>query len=314
MGTKDSFSRSDYGHVVPAFVVLVLYLSFYDITGTPQMLKAHQIKVYGQSDWASGLWAGHVSIFLMVSLSLIAYSFFQWRVIKEFRMNATKPTIKRKQGLLRWLEIKTIFRAFVFFLFLVLIFVSYTTRLFPLNVISFSMILFIHPLMDFVIFVVDPQILLGMRKDQEGKPQAAASLISPLQAQAGSSVDPIVLVSGSREIPMTDRIRKYLVDERSFLLQGFNLKFMAKSLNVHPMAISKCILQESGLSFPDHVNKLKLELLDDMIMNNPAFRQYSMEAMAKEVGFRSKNAFYLSFRKLRGISPYEYYKAYLKKS
>lgn len=314
LATKDPFSRSDYGHVLPAMVVLVSYLSFYDITGTPQMLNAHQMIFDGQSDWASGSWAGHVSIFLMVSLSLIAYSYFQWRVIKEFRMNATKPTIKRKQGLLRWLEINTIFRAFVFFLFLVLIFVSHMTRLFSLNVVSFSMILFIHPLMDFVIFVVDPQILVGMRKDHEGKPQAAASLISPLQVQAGISVDANVPVFESREIPLSDRIRKYLVDERSFLLEGFNLKFMAKSLNVHPMAISKSILQDSGLSFPDHVNKLKLELLDDMIMNKPEFRQYSMEAMAKEVGFRSKNAFYLSFRKLRGISPSEYYQAYLKKS
>ncbi len=144
LGAKDSFSLSDYGHVLPAFIVLVSYFSFYGITGTPQMLNAHQIKVYGQSEWASGLWAGHISIFLMVSLSLVAYSYFQWRLIKEFRMNATQRIIKRKQGLLRWLEINTIFRAFIFTLFLVLIFVSYMTNLFPLKVISFSMIMFIR--------------------------------------------------------------------------------------------------------------------------------------------------------------------------
>lgn len=313
LGSKNSFSRSDYGHAMPAFVILVLILSFYWVTGNPKLLHAHQMTDDKQSGLASGMMAGHISIMVVMSLSLIGYAYFQWQLIKEYRMNATQRTIKKKRGLLRWLAFNTIFRAIVFTLYLGLIFFPQLTRFFPFDGISFSMIMFIHPLVDFVFFVVDPQILVGMRQDQVGKPQEISSLPTPHEPLVGVLAAPIDHIPESQEIPLTDRIRKYLVDDKSFLLEDFNLKFMARALNVHPMAISKTILLESGLSFPDHISKLKLELLDDLIKSSPEFRQYSMEAMAKEVGFKSKNAFYLSFRKLRGISPSEYFKAYLKK-
>ena len=313
LGSKNSFSRSDYGHAMPAFVVLVLILSVYGVSGNPKVLHAHQLTDDNQSGWASGIMTGHVSIFGMMSLSLIGYSYFQWQLIKEYRMNATPRMIKRKQGLLRWLAFNTIFRACVFTLFLGVIIFTQLTSFFPFDGLSFSMIMFIHPIMDFVIFVVDPQILVGMRQDQTGKPQEISSPAALHEPLVGVLAAPIDHIPESHEIPLTDRIRKYLVEDRSFLLEDFNLKFMARALNVHPMAISKTILLESGLSFPDHISKLKLELLDDLIKSSPEFRQYSMEAMAKEVGFKSKNAFYLSFRKLRGINPSEYFKDYLRK-
>lgn len=313
LGSKNSFRRSDYGHALPAFVVLLLILYVYGVSGNPKVLHAHQLTDEKQSGWASGMMTGHVSIFGMMSFSLIGYSYFQWQLIKEYRMNATPRMIKRKQGLLRWLAFNTIFRACVFTLFLGVIIFTQLTSFFPLDGLSFSMIMFIHPLMDFVFFVVDPQILVGMRQDEAGKTQETSSLPAPHEPPVDVLAAPIDHIPESREIPLTDRIQKYLVDDKSFLLEDFNLKFMARALNVHPMAISKTILLESGLSFPDHISKLKLELLDDLIKSSPEFRQYSMEAMAKEVGFKSKNAFYLSFRKLRGINPSEYFKDYLRK-
>jgi AraC-like DNA-binding protein len=313
LSSKNSLSSGDYAHMLPAIVVLVFFLSFFGISGTPQILNAHPLTDHIQSDRAKGIMVSHIAILVMMCISLIVYAYFQWQVIREYRFDSTPRNLKRKQSLLRWLEFITILRAFIFALFLLVIFLSHVTNVFPLDVMSFSMIMFIHPLMDFIFLVIDPQILVGMSQEQPGKPQEIISTFNTPEKQTILLPAPIDTIPESREIPLTDRIRKYLIDEKSFLLQDFNLKFMARALNVHPLAISKSILQESGLSFPDHISKLKLELLDDLIKSSTEFRQYSMDAMAKEVGFKSKNAFYLSFKKLRGTSPSEYYKAYLKK-
>jgi hypothetical protein len=45
LGSKNSFSRSDYGHALPAFVVLVLILSVYGVSGNPKVLHAHQLRM-----------------------------------------------------------------------------------------------------------------------------------------------------------------------------------------------------------------------------------------------------------------------------
>lgn len=313
LSSKNSISRADFGHVLPTFVILLFSLSFYGNTGIPLILNPHPLTDDLKLDAAMGTRTAQISVWVMVSLSVIVYSYFQWQVIKAYRMEARPQHLKRKRGLLRWLEFNTICRGVVFTLFLGVILLSHTTGLLPLDMKFFSMVLFILPLMDFFIFVVDPQILVGMRYVQGEKSQEAFSFTSNPEVQVPMLASPKHNLPETREIPLADRIRKYLVDDQSFLLEGFNLKFMARALNVHPMAISKSILLESGLSFPDHISKLKLELLDDLIKNSPEFRQYSMDAMAKEVGFKSKNAFYLSFRKFRGISPSEYYKVYLKK-
>lgn len=185
LGSKNSFSRSDYGHALPAIVVLVLILSVYFVSGNPKVLHAHQLTDDKQSGWASGMMTGHVLILGMMSLSLNGYSYFQWQLIKEYRMTATPRMIKRKQGLLRWLAFNTLFRVFVFTLFLGVIIFTQLTSFFPLDGLSFSMIMFIHPLMDFVFFVVDPQILVGMRQDQTGKPLETSSLPALHEPQVG---------------------------------------------------------------------------------------------------------------------------------
>ena len=86
-----------------------------------------------------------------------------------------------------------------------------------------------------------------------------------------------------------------------------SLKALAARLDVHPNSVSRLINQESDGNFNDLVNGFRVELAKTHL-RQPEFRNLTIEAIGKEVGFRSKSAFYEAFRKHTGISPSAYIK------
>jgi len=96
-----------------------------------------------------------------------------------------------------------------------------------------------------------------------------------------------------------------LTTEKLYLNEKFRVKDLAKRLSVPEYALSHAINIESGVSFSDLVNQLRIEE-SKRKLNDPAFQHLTIEAIGMESGFNTKASFYATFKKQMGITPREY--------
>lgn len=103
-----------------------------------------------------------------------------------------------------------------------------------------------------------------------------------------------------------DTITKIVFEEKYFLDHENNLSDISKKLKLNSNELSKIInSQYSG--FNSWINQLKINhstaLIKEGYLNN-----YSVEALASDCGFNSKNTFYRAFKKTIKKTPVEYSK------
>lgn len=175
---------------------------------------------------------------------------------------------------------------FLFVIFNFLIF-SFTKAL-PLPAIGAALMLIIlHILMIFV-----PQIFAGFPEE--------------LQAEQEVDLHPQKYQSSSLEEPQKDRLFEqtinFMTSEKGFLKQDLTLQQLANSLKINSKYLSQVINEKSGKHFMDFVNEYRVNLAKEILVK-PTYQHFTIVAIAQEVGFNSRSAFYASFKKFTGQTP-----------
>ncbi len=81
-----------------------------------------------------------------------------------------------------------------------------------------------------------------------------------------------------------------------------NMEGLAQCLNVSSSELYRFIYSRYDMSFNDMVNKNRISYFID-IVNNPKYKNYTIDALAKEVGFSSRQHLYKPFKKFHGGNP-----------
>ena len=81
-----------------------------------------------------------------------------------------------------------------------------------------------------------------------------------------------------------------------------SLENFAKVLNVGSNDLYKFVYYKYNMTFSDLVNKQRVEYFVDII-HNPKFANFTIDALAKEVGFSSRQHLYKPFKKFHGGNP-----------
>lgn len=99
--------------------------------------------------------------------------------------------------------------------------------------------------------------------------------------------------------------------KRSVVVQAMHrspkltIQELASLLDKHPKQVSRLINTYTDGNFNDFINKLRVDDFKVLVLE-PAYQNYSILGIAKEVGFSSKSTFYKAFKKFEGMSPSEY--------
>ncbi len=112
------------------------------------------------------------------------------------------------------------------------------------------------------------------------------------------------LSSGKAELQL-QTLLTYFEEERPYLDQELTQRKVAKHLNLLANHISQIVNDKLGKSFNDFVNEYRIDLAKKYL-KDPNRNIYTVEAIAHQVGFRSKSAFYIAFKRLEGQTPSEY--------
>jgi AraC-like DNA-binding protein len=88
-----------------------------------------------------------------------------------------------------------------------------------------------------------------------------------------------------------------------FTNSNYTLNKLAKELKTNSSYLSKIINDHKGQNFPNYLKTLRIDLAIDRLKSEPQFRDYTIQAIAEEVGFKTAQLFSATFHKKTGIYP-----------
>jgi len=100
-------------------------------------------------------------------------------------------------------------------------------------------------------------------------------------------------------------IKNYIKKNKRFLDPAFSLERLSSEMGISTSKLSHLINQESGYSFPDYINFLRVEKAKKYLIKSD-FSTYTIVAIGLECGFNSKSTFYTAFKKFTNVTPSEF--------
>ena len=103
-------------------------------------------------------------------------------------------------------------------------------------------------------------------------------------------------------------ITKLMMDEKLYTNPRLRVVDLAHRLDLTEQQLSRSISMAYHMNFHEFVNSYRIADAKTFL-RQPEYENYTIDAIASEVGFKSKSSFYEAFRKLVGTTPSVYKKA-----
>ena len=96
--------------------------------------------------------------------------------------------------------------------------------------------------------------------------------------------------------------------DRGFATIGLSLADVASKININTKYLTEIIKHYKGKNFNKYINKLRIEYIIEILQNEPDYRKYKIEYLAKVSGFSSRIRFTTTFKDQLGITPSDFIK------
>ena len=149
-----------------------------------------------------------------------------------------------------------------------------------------------------------PGILYGFKGEAL---QVEASQLTQLPAGIDTKETRSFVISESKRQAYLQQIRTLLETEKVFLKQGYTLKTFAAAADIPYTYLSLLINQEYGMNFNELINRYRVDHVKELLQS-PAARQFTLEALAAQAGFSSRATFARAFQRFAGCTPSDFLK------
>jgi AraC-like DNA-binding protein len=285
---ETSFSKGDIFHWIPFLIILSNYIPFYLSSAESKTIILQEI---GAEKWKGTGFINEELQFILREIQALIYLIFQWKLIVDFKKTAARQV-------LAWLRAfsSIIVINFVSIVFSVVVansdlFTSWKMELLEAADIVFGVGFFV--LCSYLL--LNPSVLYGL-------PFLEGTTIFPGKIKPISSEPP---ESHSKYEIQLSQLVDYFEKERPYLKRGLTISEVSVKLNISPRNISFILNNHLGVGFNDFVNKYRVNALIEKLTVD-YLKNYTLESLAKEVGFSSGRTLHRAFLKCHGISPSDY--------
>ncbi|MBN2892674.1 MAG: tetratricopeptide repeat protein [Bacteroidales bacterium] len=101
---------------------------------------------------------------------------------------------------------------------------------------------------------------------------------------------------------LIDNVIILMEEEKYYMNEQFTINDFAKELHTNRNYLSQIINEHFNTNFNNFVNEFRVKEARKMLLN-PEFQNYTIEGIAKSVGFHSKATFNTAFKKFTGVTP-----------
>ncbi|WP_316636100.1 helix-turn-helix domain-containing protein [uncultured Flavobacterium sp.] len=247
------------------------------------------------------------SPFSMLSLTVwLSYAFCQTMMILNYDLKSINENHFNRIKILSWIRV---YNLMILFLFSTL-FVHYFL-VSQVDSIDFSCYILISSVLVFTVgwLYFKPQIFYDTN-DVEGvnKFNFIDESLLTLKTKEIKIILPIVkeLTTEKKELYLT-KLEGIFVSKKLFLKKDLVIRDISDETEISVHHLSNLINSEFNLHFQDYVNLKRIEYFKEKI-NDPEWKDLSLEGMAWGSGFKSRTTCFRAFIKHTGKSPSEYFK------
>lgn len=115
-------------------------------------------------------------------------------------------------------------------------------------------------------------------------------------------------LSDKQKLSLTINLIEYVVGEKPFLDPNLTIKDLAQQFNTNKAYLSQVINENLKMNFSTFINKYRIKEAKRILEANRD-KKILIEEVARQAGFNNRMAFYNSFKRFTGMTPYEYAKA-----
>ena len=108
---------------------------------------------------------------------------------------------------------------------------------------------------------------------------------------------------------IASKIDNYFIETEVFLNSQLSVELLGSLTGIPHRKISLAIKLKFNLSFREYLNNYRIEYLENHLINQETLSKLSFEVIAESAGFGTRQSFYSAFKKYRGSTPKEYFKA-----
>lgn len=107
---------------------------------------------------------------------------------------------------------------------------------------------------------------------------------------------------------IVEALAKAMDEDKAFCSEDFSLGRLAELVGTNQAYLSQVINECHGKNFTEYVNEYRIKEVCNRLLDTAQYGNYTIEAVAESVGFRSRSTFSRTFRKITGIPPSVYQK------
>lgn len=107
---------------------------------------------------------------------------------------------------------------------------------------------------------------------------------------------------------MVSAIEEAFKNEQVYRDSELSLSSLARRLNTNTAYLSRVINEYYGLNFSNFINTYRINAAQRMVLSTE-YDHFTIEGIAREVGFKSKSSFNAAFKNITGLTPSAYKKA-----
>jgi AraC-like DNA-binding protein len=304
------FQKKDLLHFIPFFIATIGLIPIFILSGNEKLEFIYNKGVY-PSPWYKPDMFGlaYVVVLRVKFVIFLGYLIFLWKMLYDFRKHASVELQLKNRILLVWL----IFDATVQSFLGLAIFVSAIWANYFENTTYVQMALVCVEIIASAFFLIArPELLKGLLFEDAFRSTGAqrSDFQSHKAKQANNHIEAnretLNLTQqtstekgeddGSKTEIMT-RIEQYIQLNQPFLDPEFSLADLSTGLLLHPRVVSNAIKSTLGMGFPEYVNKIRFVYLEEQLTKRAEILDFSIDAIAKLVGFSSRSGFYKAFKK-----------------
>lgn len=92
-----------------------------------------------------------------------------------------------------------------------------------------------------------------------------------------------------------------------FRKSGYKIRDLSEEMNIPSYVLSAFINQEYGKNFNELINDYRVDFMAGQLKESPEKLQFTLDALAREAGFNSRNSFFTAVKKKTGRTPSEFF-------
>jgi len=109
-------------------------------------------------------------------------------------------------------------------------------------------------------------------------------------------------IPADKKSELLNELERKLIQEKKYLQSNLTLEKLASEMEISSKYLSALVHWHYQTTFPNFINQLGISEAR-RILADENFHHYSIEGIAKTVGFSSKSTFHVAFKKLTGLTP-----------